>query len=75
MGYVDCQDDQIKKAGRSNYFVSKKTMLMSAVTKITILIQYWNMVMKQTNNHPKERQEIFAKSKQYKKDSFRHSDA
>ena len=67
MGYMDCQEEQIAMAGKSNYFVSKKIMLWSSVTEITIQIQYGNMVTKQTNNCPKEKQEIFAKSSNTKR--------
>lgn len=75
MGYMDCQEEHIAMAGKSNYFVSKKIMLLSSVTEITIQIQYGNMVKKQTNNRPQEKQKIFAKSKQDKIDSLRQSDA
>lgn len=72
---MDCQEEHIAMAGKSNYFVSKKIMLLSSVTEITIQIQYGNMVKKQTNNRPQEKQKIFAKSKQDKIDSLRQSDA
>lgn len=75
MGYMDCQEEQIAMAGKSNYFVFKKIMLWSSVTEITTQIQYGNMVTKQINNRPQEKQDLFANSKHYKKDSLRQSDA